>query len=121
MGTINKKFTKKDVVKSLKCCFRQDNGCCDCPLQEIPNCIDKKIDFAIEFLEGSHDEPNNPLNLNELIEIMREERPVFIMGYGWYFIEKIISDKQATKIYTHNNNNFVYTENSEEFYKNEVL
>ena len=123
MGTLNNQFTKEDVVKSLRCCFNQDVGCYegDCPLQGIPNCVRKKIDLAIEFLEKSPDEPNNPLNLNELIKLMKEKRPVFIMGYGWYFIEKIISDKQTTKIYTHNNNNFVYSENSEMFYRNEVL
>lgn len=121
MGTINKQFTKKDIIKSLRCCFSQDSGCHDCPLQGISNCIRKKIDFAIEFLEESPDEPNNPLNLNDLIKLMKEERPVFIVGYGWFFIERIISDKQATKIYTHNNSNFVYTENSERFYRNEVI
>ena len=121
MGTINKQFTKKDVAKSLRCCCGQDNGCYDCPLQEIPNCIAKKIDFAIEFLEESQDEPNNPLNLNELIEILKKEEPVWIIGYGWYFIKEITIDERAIKIHTHTHNVFTYTENDSIFYRRKVI
>ena len=119
MGTIDKQFTKKDIIKSLKCCFSQDSGCCDCPLQGIPNCIRKKIDLAIEFLEESPDEPNNPLNLNELIEILKKEEPVWIIGYGWYFIKEITIDERAIKIHTHTHNIFTYNEN--EFYRRKVI
>lgn len=123
MGTINKQFTKKDIIKSIKCC-NQRSQCDICPLHEIyepPRCLTVKTNLALKFLEESPVEPNNPLNLNDLIKLMKEEKPVFIVGYGWFFIERIISDKQATKIYTHNNSNFVYTENSERFYRNEVI
>lgn len=89
--------------------------------KNIDDCKNKRNELAIMYLENSIEESNNPLNLFDLIKLMKEEKPVFIVGYGWFFIERIISDKQATKIYTHNSNNFVYTENSERFYRNEVL
>ena len=44
-----------------------------------------KINLALKFLEEGQDEPNNPLNLNELIKLMKEEKPVFIVGYGWFY------------------------------------
>lgn len=119
MGTINKQFTKKDIILALKYCVT--GSCIDCPLIKVNECASVKNDMAIKLLEESINESNNPLNLNELIEIMQNQEPVWIEGYGWYFIEKIISDKQATKIYTHNNGNFVYTENSEMFYRNKVV
>lgn len=120
MGTLNNQFTKEDIILALKYCVT-DNGCFNCPLYKVSGCISVKNDMAIKFLEHGDNESNNPLNLNDLIKLMREERPVFIVGYGWHFIEQIISDKKATKIYTHNNSNFVYTENNERFYRNEVL
>lgn len=120
MGTINKQFAKKDIILALKCCVT-DDGCTDCPLIKVNECASVKNDMAIKFLEESINESNNPLNLNELIEMMQKQKPVWIKEYGWHFIEQIISDKQVTRIYTHNNYNFVYTENSERFYRNEVL
>ena len=123
MGTINKQFTKKDVVKSLRCCFSQNLGCYegDCPLQGVPDCIRKKIDLAIEFLEESPDEPNNPLNLNELIEILKKEEPVWIIGYGWCFIKEITIDERAIKVHTHTHNVFTYTEDDSMFYRRKVI
>lgn len=119
MGTINKQLAKKDIILALKCCVT--GSCTDCPLIKVNECASVKNDMAIKFLEASINESNDPLNLNELIEMMQKQKPVWIEEYGWYFIEQIISDKQATKIYTHNNGNFVYTENSKMFYRNEVV
>ena len=78
-----------------------------------------KTNLALKFLEESPDEPNNPLNLNELIETLKNEEPVWIIGYGWCFIKEITVDERAIKIQTHAHNFFIYPE--DKFYRRKVI
>ena len=123
MGTINKQFTKKDIIKSIKCCD-QRSQCDVCPLHETyepPRCLAVKTNLALKIHEESPDEPNNPLNLNELIEILKKEEPVWIIGYGWCFIKEITIDERAIKVHTHTHNVFTYTEDDSMFYRRKVI
>lgn len=120
MGTLNKQFSKKDIIIALKLCG-DEHGCQKCPLNGIADCMNVRNDNAIKFIEENINESNNPLSLNELIEIMQKERPVWIEGYGWFFIKEIIIDKLSTKIYTHTNNNFVFREQEDRFYRKEII
>jgi len=76
---------------------------------------------AIKYIQSNeNNEPNDPLTLYDLIDMMKEKKPVWIAGYGWFFIEKIVCDLDSTRIVTHTQNNFVYTKDSTRFYRYEV-
>lgn len=116
-----KQFSKEDIAKAMILCS-EDDGCMnECPLSEYGrkyDCIELRNKMAVEYLtEG---ETNEPLTLYDLIDMMNEKKPVYIAGYGWFFIEKIVCDLNSTRIVTHTQNNFVYTKDSDRFYAKEV-
>lgn len=89
---------------------------------EIDRCgLDTAYDI-IENIPSAEPEmiTNEPLTLYDLIDMMKEKKPVWIAGYGWFFIESIVCDLNSTRVITHTNNNFVYTKDSTRFYRYEV-
>ena len=112
-------YTREDVIKSLKCC--SDGHCYGCPFKDAENGCDKRNKLVIEYIQATEiDKSNEPLTLYDLIDMMKEKKPVWIAGYGWFFIDKIVCDLDSTRIVTHTQNNFVYTKDSTRFYRYEV-
>lgn len=114
---IEQDYSCEDIVKAIQSCY-SEGDCQECPLYPRTNCIEIKNRYASSYIMQILDkEQNEPLNLTELIIMMREKKPVWIIGYGWYFIEEIVSDQSKTMIRTEHNS-FVYSD--DRFYRYEV-
>ena len=116
-----KQFSREEIAKAMILCSEEDECMNKCPLSEYGrkhNCIELRNKMVVEYLmEGK---TNEPLTLYDLIDMMKEKKPVWIAGYGWFFIEKIVCDLDSTRIVTHTQNNFVYTKDCTRFYRCEV-
>lgn len=115
-----KEYSREDVIRALGCGHGTD--CNSCKFEGVTNCVEVRNKTAIKYIQSTtaDDEPNKPLTLYDLIDMMKEKKPVWIAGYGWFFIEKIVCDLNATRIVTHTQNNFIYTKDSTRFYRCEV-
>ena len=92
-----------------------------CKFDGLTNCVEVRNKTAIKYIQSeTNEKPNEPLTLPDLIDMMCEKKPVWIAGYGWFFIEKIVCDLNSTRIVTHTQNNFIYTKDSTRFYRYEV-
>ena len=114
-----KEYSREDVIRGLRC--GMDTHCVDCPFNNLTNCSTVRNNAAIKYIQSTaNDKPNEPLTLLELIDMQQEKKPVYIAGFGWFFIEKIVCDLNSTRIVTHTQNNFIYTKDSTRFYRYEV-
>ena len=114
---MNKTFTRDEIAKALMECNIE---CSDkCPLRYIAECIEVRNDLASKYILNTNI-GTQPLKLNDLIEADKVKTPVFILGYGWYFITQINIMKNKITIYTEDDKNFIYTEEESRFYGHKV-